>query len=118
MTYKICYWDAEEGIQKERDSTSAEDTQRDLDIEAAAIVQVPVSVTMRQARLALLGAGLLASVDTTIDNLPSPTKEQARIEWDYSSEVQRHRGLVSTVGAALGLTEAQLDSLFITAAAL
>lgn len=79
---------------------------------------VPEQVTMRQARLALLAAGLLANVDTSIDSLPSPTKEAARIEWDYSSTVERHRGLVQSLGAAMGLTDAQLDALFIQAATL
>lgn len=84
----------------------------------AIVPVVPEQVTMRQARLALLGAGLLANVDTAIDSLPSPTKEAARIEWDYSSTVERHRGLVQSLGAAMGLTDAQLDTLFIQAATL
>lgn len=79
---------------------------------------VPQSVTMRQARLALFGAGVLASVETAINALPSPTKEAARIEWDYSSMVDRNRALTLTLGGALGLTDAQLDTLFITAATL
>ena len=79
---------------------------------------VPPSVTMRQARLALLGAGLLASVDAAIDSLPSPQKEAARIEWEYTTEVQRSSGLVPMMGVALGLDDAALDTLFIEAAAL
>ena len=79
---------------------------------------VPASVTMRQARLALLGAGLLASVDAAIDSLPSPQKEAARIEWEYATEVQRASGLVPIMVAALGLDDAALDALFIEAAAL
>ena len=79
---------------------------------------VPSSVTMRQARLALLGAGLLASVDAAIDSLPSPQKEAARIEWEYATEVQRSSGLVPMMVAALGLDDAALDALFIEAAAL
>lgn len=79
---------------------------------------VPSVVTMRQARLALLGAGLLASVDAAIDRLPSPQKEAARIEWEYATEVQRSSGLVPMMGAALGLDEAGLDALFIAAVAL
>lgn len=79
---------------------------------------VPYEVTMRQARLVLLGAGLLDDVEAAINALPSPIKEQARIEWDYSSTVQRHNGLVSQLGPLLGLTEAQLDSMFITAKAI
>ena len=79
---------------------------------------VPASVTMRQARLALLGAGLLASVGAAIDGLPSPQKEAARIEWEYATEVQRASGLVPIMVAALGLDDAALDALFIEAAAL
>lgn len=76
---------------------------------------IPTSVTMRQARLALLGAGLLASVDAAIDSLHSPQKESARIEWEYATEVQRSSGLVPMMGAALGLDDAALDALFIEA---
>lgn len=79
---------------------------------------VPASVTMRQARLALLGAGKLADVQTAIDALPEPTKTAAMIEWEYSNEVQRHNGLVSSLGPALNLTSEQIDTLFIEAAKL
>lgn len=79
---------------------------------------VPVAVTMRQARLALLGAGLLDDVDAAIEALPSPHKEAARIEWEYSQEVRRHNGFVSMLAPVLGLTDAQTDALFIGAAAL
>ena len=79
---------------------------------------VPAAVTMRQARLALLGAGLLDDIDAAINAMPSPQKEAARIEWEYSQEVQRHNGFVSVLAPMLGLTEAQTDALFIGAATL
>ena len=79
---------------------------------------VPSVASMRQARLALLGAGLLASVDAAIDSLPSPQKEAARIEWEYATEVQRVSGLVPMMGVALGLDDAALDALFVAAVAL
>lgn len=85
------------------------------EIQANQKALVPPSVTMRQARLALLGAGLLASVDAAIDSLPSPQKEGARIEWEYATEVQRSSGLVPMMGVALGLDDAALDALFIEA---
>ena len=88
------------------------------EIQANQKALVPSSVTMRQARLALLGAGLLASVDAAIDSLPSPQKEAARIEWEYATEVQRSSGLVPMMVVALGLDDAALDALFIGAAAL
>ena len=73
---------------------------------------------MRQARLALLGAGKLAAVDAAINGMPEPNKSAARIEWEYSNEVQRHNGFVSALGPALGMTSAQIDQLFIAAAKL
>jgi hypothetical protein len=79
---------------------------------------IPQQVTMRQARLALLAAGKLSMVDAAIDSLESPDREAARIEWDYSSSVERSRPLVVMLGQALGLDEEALDQLFITAAGL
>ena len=79
---------------------------------------VPAAVTMRQARLALLGAGLLDDVEVAIAALPSPQKEAARIEWEYSQEVQRHNGFVSVLAPALGMTDEQTDALFMEAAKL
>jgi hypothetical protein len=82
------------------------------------VVPVPETVTMRQARLALLGAGLYAAVDAAINGLPSPQKEAARIEWEYSQEVHRNKALVQALAPALGLSGAQLDALFVAAAAI
>ena len=79
---------------------------------------VPSAVTMRQTRLALLGAGLLDDVDAAINALPSPQKEAARIEWEYSQEVQRHNGFVSVLAPMLGMTAEQTDALFVQAATL
>lgn len=78
----------------------------------------PASVTMRQARLALLGAGVLSGVDAFIDGLPSPQKEAARIEWEYAATVERGSALVTALAVALTLDSAALDALFTAAAAL
>lgn len=66
------------------------------------------TVTMRQARLALSQQGLLTTVQENVSQLP----EAAQIEWEYAGQVERQSSLVSTLGAALGLTEEQLDDLF------
>lgn len=81
-------------------------------------VAVPAAVTMRQARLALLAAGKLTAVTAAISALPSPKKEAAQIEWEYSQEVQRHNGFVAQLGPVLGLDAAALDALFVAAAGL
>ena len=75
-------------------------------------------VTMRQARLALLGAGKLPAVNAAIAAMQGAQGEAARIEWEYSQEVQRDRGLVTALGSQMGMTEEQLDALFTAAAAI
>jgi hypothetical protein len=81
-------------------------------------VATPNMVTMRQARLALLGDGLLDDVNAAINTLPSPQKEAAQVEWEYAQEVQRNQPLVLMLLQALGLTDEEADQLFIKAAKL
>lgn len=79
---------------------------------------VPQSISMRQARLALLGAGLLATVETSIDNLEEPDRSAARIEWEYATEMRRDHHLIAALAAEMQLSESQIDDLFIAAAGL
>ena len=79
---------------------------------------VPASITMRQARLCLHKHGMLAGVQPAIDALPEPDRTAAQIEWDYSAAVERERGFVLVIAQALGITDEQLDALFIEAATL
>jgi hypothetical protein len=67
------------------------------------------TLTMRQARLALLGAGLLDEVEAAI------TTTENRIWWDYSTTVERSHPLVNAVLTALGKTETEMDDMFIEA---
>lgn len=75
---------------------------------------VPAAVTGRQARLALLAAGLLDAVETAIAAAP----EAAQIEWRHGTTIERASPLLAEIGGALGLTDAQIDDLFQAAAAL
>ena len=74
---------------------------------------VPSSVSARQARLALLGAGLLGDVEAALNSLSSPEKEAALIEWEYATEIRRDSPLVVSVAVGLGLSCEQIDQLFI-----
>jgi len=80
--------------------------------------QKSMVVTMRQARLALLQQGLLASIQPAIDSLDEPHRSGANIEWEYSQEVERNRPFVELLSQALGLTDDDLDALFELAATL
>ncbi|MGZ3675357.1 MAG: hypothetical protein ACXVCO_13710 [Ktedonobacterales bacterium] len=75
---------------------------------------VPQSVTPRQARLALLGAGLLDQVEAAVKAAGGATQ----ITWDYATEIRRADHLITTLGQALGLTDANIDLLFRNASTL
>jgi hypothetical protein len=72
---------------------------------------IPKVVTMRQAKLALLQQGLLASVNAAIEQ----SDEAAKIEWQYATEVKRDNSLVQAIASQLSLTKQQLDELFVLA---
>lgn len=74
-------------------------------------LNVPASVTMRQARLALLQAGLLDNVEAAI----SIADKSVQIEWEYSNAVERNNSVVKQMSLVLGLTDQQIDELFVTA---
>lgn len=79
---------------------------------------VPSVVTRRQARRALLDAGLLASVDAAIAAMSSPAKERAQIDWDDAQTFERDNALLAQLASALSLDDAALDALFTAAGAL
>ena len=116
MSMTICYWDEETKSQKERPATPAELAQREIDIAAAAVPVVPVSVPMLNARLALIEAGHMTAVKAFVDTMPGIDGEQARAYLEYAQNVRRDHPLVEGIRQVLGLTPAAIDTLFITAA--
>lgn len=90
----------------------------DEELEQQRLASIPHSISPRQARLALLQAGLLSQVDTAIASLESPAKEQAQIEWEYATSIERSSEWINQLGGALGLDEAGIDDLFKTASTL
>lgn len=75
---------------------------------------VPQQVTMRQARLALLNAGLLDNVEVVI----AAAGREAQLEWEYAAVVDRSNPVVAAVQQQEALTDAQIDDLFREAAKL
>ena len=69
---------------------------------------------MRQARLALLDAGLLDAVNAGIGAMP----QAVQIEWEFAATVDRASHLVATLAGALELDDAALDTLFTQGASL
>lgn len=75
--------------------------------------QVPLpspitQVTMRQARLALLSAGLLDAVESAV----ASAARAVQIEWEYATVVARGSALVQELAASLSLSDQQVGQLF------
>ena len=75
---------------------------------------VPQQVTMRQARLALLNAGLLDDVEVVI----ATAGREAQLGWEYATVVDRSNPAIAAVQQQEALTDAQIDDLFREAAKL
>ena len=75
---------------------------------------VPQQVTMRQARLALLSAGLLDDVEMVI----AAAGRAAQLEWEYAAVVDRSNPAVAAVQQQQALTDTYIDDLFREAAKL
>lgn len=75
---------------------------------------IPTEVSAAQGRLALLQAGVLDALEAWITTQPRATQ----IEYAARGTWRRDWPLVAMGAEALGLTEAQLDELFILAATL
>ena len=77
----------------------------------AAITVVPYTVTPFQAKAALLQAGLLDAVKVAV--LAAPPIVQ--LAWSDATEFTRDSPTIAALAAQLGLTDAQVDDLFIAA---
>ena len=92
-------------------------TVRDLtpeEIEARYKASIPQVVTIRQAKLALLQAGLLDDVEAAMTQADRATQ----IEWEYATEFRRDWPALIAMQPLLGLTDTQIDDLFKLAATL
>ncbi|WP_062206808.1 hypothetical protein [Aureimonas sp. AU12] len=73
-------------------------------------------VTMRQAQIALLDAGLLDQADGAIAAMTGTAGRLAQIEWAKATVLRRDHPLIAALGSTLGLDEAAIDALFAKAA--
>lgn len=72
---------------------------------------ISMGVTPVQARMALNAAGLRAAVEEYIASQSQDIKDT----WEYSVKIHKSHPVVQGAAAALGLTEKQVDDLFLAA---
>lgn len=69
---------------------------------------VPAIISRFQARAALMDAGLLADVELAVGS----AGPLVQLAWAEAVEWRRDSPTIAAIGAALGLTDAQMDDLF------
>ena len=80
---------------------------------------VPQSVSRAQGKLALIGAGLWPAVIAFVEGIADPAqKAYAEVALNDTQEWRRDSPFLASAVAALGLSDEQLDALFITAGGL
>jgi hypothetical protein len=79
---------------------------------------VPQQVSLARARIVLRQQGLFDAIDAGLKALPEPQRSVALEAWEYENYVSRDGLLVTSLAGQFGLTDEQLDDLFIAAAAI
>lgn len=80
----------------------------------SAIPKVPESVTPRQIRQALTAINLRASVEAAV----AASDQDVKDWWEFATEFRRDHPTVLAMAAGLGVSDAELDGLWILAASL
>jgi len=77
---------------------------------------VPSIITARQLRLQLVLNGFnLNTIDLIIDSLPEPNKSIAKVSWEYATTFEREHQMLGLIAQQIGITETELDTIFINA---
>ena len=110
---------SQQTIETERDAALARaaELQAQLDaLNGGVINGVPQKVTAFQAKAALLDAGLLPQVESIMAQDSTPAL--AKLAWATAQVFNRSSPTVAAMASALGLTDAQIDALFVAGAAI
>ena len=65
-----------------------------------------------QIRLAMHKLGILTTIENAVKNSPS---DEVKIAWDYATFFYRKDPILAVMAPALGMTDDQVDDLFILA---
>lgn len=81
--------------------------------------KIPESVSMRQARLVLLQQGILDDVEVAINSInDESTRKAVQIEWEYALDIRRDWPALLMITQSMGITDEQLDQMFVVAGTL
>ena len=85
------------------------------EIEEATRPPVPLEVALWKLKFVLLQMGLQQSILDSINQLPDPTKTAALYLWNDGTAVDRHSATIDLIKQSVGLSDRQVDDIFIQA---
>lgn len=80
--------------------------------------RVPREIANWRAKAVLKSMGLLVTVENALATMLEPTKSTVMLAWNGAAKIARNSTTLAALAPALGLSDSQLDQLFITAAKL
>ena len=79
------------------------------------IIVVPQEVQLWRARTVLKLLGMEQTIEIALNSLEEPTKTGALYIWQFGTTVERNSQTVLLLQTVLGLTDSQVDDIFIQA---
>lgn len=79
---------------------------------------VPLELPAWRVKVVAHLQGLAPAIDAALANLPEPQRTVATLAWSEGNVVRRDSPMVEQLAAGLGLTDQQIDQLFLAAEAL
>jgi hypothetical protein len=84
------------------------------EIEEANKPIVPESISQMKLRKQLILSGIaISSIDALIQSLPQPNRDLIYTMWEYAVVFDRHNPELNAMAGMLGVTQQQLDEIFI-----
>lgn len=109
---RVCGFRSNSGMPTEADAAA------DIANPAPDPIAAPQSVTRRQLKEQLIRMDRIHEVEATVSAIPGVEGRIARNWWAEAVEFRRDHPLVGQLGAALGLSPAEIDAAFLAAAQL
>lgn len=78
-------------------------------------ISVPEEIPLWAFRTAIRKSGLKPAIDALLNALPEEVKADAMEHYEYGNYIMRRHPLVLALGSQLGLTEKQIDEIFLMA---
>lgn len=80
------------------------------------LVPIDIPLTARQLRLGLIRNSIpLSSVQSAINTLPGPLKDEAQIYWEFSNEIHWGHPMTGSLMAMVGIEASNAASMWMTA---